>query len=123
MSSEQAPHSARQGIAPTTAQVISLGELQGDSAHRAPTPASRLLESINPLHSVRTRLQVCVGQAELSVGELLAAKEHQLLVLDRTVEQPVDMLLEGKVVARGQLVAVDGCFAVRITELPMPLKA
>jgi flagellar motor switch protein FliN/FliY len=34
----------------------------------------------------------------------------------------VDLLLDGKVVARGQLVAVDGHFAVRITELPVALK-
>lgn len=122
MSSEQAHPSARTGAALPTAQVISLGDLHGDSAHRAPPPAP-ILENANPLHSVRARLQVCVGHAELSVGELLAAKEHQVLLLDRSVEHPVDMLLEGKVVARGQLVAVDGCFAVRITELPVPLKA
>ena len=80
------------------------------------------MHGANPLHSVRARLQVCVGEVEVTIGELLAAKEHQVLVLDRTVDQPVDLLLEGKVVARGQLVAVDGSFAVRITELPAPLK-
>lgn len=123
MNSEQASNTARTGSAPPTAQVISLGDLHGESAQRTPAPAGPLLDSANPLHSVRARLQVRVGEAELSVGELLAAKEHQVLVLDRTVDQPVDMLLEGKVVARGQLVAVDGRFAVRITELPVPLKA
>ncbi|MFE1574352.1 FliM/FliN family flagellar motor switch protein [Comamonas odontotermitis] len=55
------------------------------------------------------------------MGELLAAKEHQVLVLDRDVEHPVDLILEGQVIARGQLVAVDGQFAVRLTELPVPL--
>ncbi len=50
-----------------------------------------------------------------------AAKEHQVLRLDRGVDQPVDLTIEGKVVARGQLVAVDGHFAVRITELPVAL--
>ena len=108
--------------APATAQVIHLDELHGESAHDHPQPV-RVLTTSNPLHSVRARLQVCVGWVDLSVGELLGATEHQVLVLDRTVEQPVDMLLEGKVVARGELVAVDGCFAVRITELPVTLKA
>jgi flagellar motor switch protein FliN/FliY len=78
---------------------------------------------MNPLHAVRTRVKVCVGEVELTVGELLAAREHQVLVLDRAVEQSVDLLLEGKVVARGQLVAVDGKFAIRISELPVALKA
>jgi flagellar motor switch protein FliN/FliY len=58
----------------------------------------------------------------MTLGELLAARRNEVLVLDRGVEQPVDLLLEGRVVARGQLVAVDGAFAVRITELPLPLK-
>jgi len=105
-----------------TAQVISLGDLHGEAAHRS-SPAAQILENANPLHSIRARLEVRVGEAELSVAELLAAREHQVLVLDRALEHPVDMLLEGKVVARGQLVAVNGCFAVRITELPVPLKA
>ncbi len=123
MSYEQASNAVRTGAAPATAQVISLSELHGEPAHRLQASAVPVLDSLNPLHSVRARLQVCVGEVELSVGELLAAKEHQVLVLNRTIEQPVDMLLEGKVVARGHLVAVDGCFAVRITELPVPLRA
>ena len=122
MNAEHAPNQNRTGPAPATAQVISLGELHGDLAHRATSVAAPVLDNANPLHAVRARLQVCVGEVELSVGELLAAKEHQVLVLDRMTDQPVDMLLEGKVVARGQLVAVDGNFAVRITELPAPLK-
>jgi flagellar motor switch protein FliN/FliY len=118
---ENASHLARPAASAPTAQVISLGDLHGDPAHRA--PPLRVLESANPLHSIRARLRVCVGEVELSVGELLAAREHQVLVLDRAVDHPVDMLLDGKVVARGQLVAIEGCFGVRITELPAPLKA
>lgn len=105
-----------------TAQIISLGELHGEPAHRSAAEAPGLTSNGNPLHSVRARLHVCVGEVEMTIGELLAAKEHQVLVLDRTVDEAVDLLLEGKVVARGQLVAVEGSFAVRITELPTPLK-
>lgn len=105
-----------------TAQVISLGELHGEPAHRSVPEASVLASGVNPLHSVRARLHACVGEVVMTIGELLAAKEHQVLVLDRTIDQAVDLLLEGKVVARGQLVAVEGSFAVRITELPTPLK-
>ena len=80
-----------------------------------------LVREAHPLHAVRVSLQVRVGEAVMTVGELLAARENEVLLLDRSVEQPVDLLLEGSVVARGQLVAVEGSFAVRITELPAPL--
>jgi flagellar motor switch protein FliN len=86
--------------------------------------AARLLEyaPVNPLHQIKTQLQVCIGDIRLTVGELMAAREHQVLVLDRQLTQPVDVMLEGRIVARGELVAVDDQFAVRITELPLPLK-
>jgi flagellar motor switch protein FliN len=75
----------------------------------------------HPIRQVKATLQVYLGSATLTVGELMSAEKNQVLVLDRTVGQPVDLLLEGQVVARGQLVALDEHFAVRITELPLPL--
>lgn len=83
--------------------------------------APRLAPSLSPLLGVRAQLQVCVGQAVLSVGELTSAKVGHVIRLDRQVDGPVDLLLDGHVVARGQLVAVDDVFGIRLTELPAPL--
>ncbi|HVZ46114.1 MAG TPA: FliM/FliN family flagellar motor switch protein [Ramlibacter sp.] len=105
---------------PPTAQVISLTEVHGEPGR--PVEGAALAVTSNPLHAVRARLQVRVGEVELTVGELMAAKEHEVLVLDRTIDEAVDLMLEGQVVARGELVAMDGRFALRITELPLPLK-
>jgi flagellar motor switch protein FliN/FliY len=93
-----------------------------DEPAPAPQNGPTLVRDAHPLHAVKVSLQVRVGVAAMTVGELLAAREDEVLVLDRTVEQPVDLVLEGSVIARGQLVAVDGSFAVRLTELPLPLK-
>jgi flagellar motor switch protein FliN/FliY len=103
---------------PLRAQTIEVEE-----AGKVPPGGDALLRDPHPLHAVKVRLHVCVGHAALTVGELLGARENEVLVLDRTVDQPVDLVLEGRVVARGQLVAVDdGSFAVRISELPLPLR-
>lgn len=107
-------HSA---TAPLAAQAIDYPELQ-TSSHPDDAPA---LTSLNPLYQVKARLQVCVGEAILTVGELLAARQQQVLRLDRMLDEPVDLMVEGKVVARGQLVAVDGHFAVRLSELPQAM--
>ncbi|AXV76807.1 flagellar motor switch protein [Ralstonia solanacearum] len=112
------PHGAR-----PVAQALALGELHstGEAISNAPLLNGATPSSANPLHRVKAQLTVCVGTATLTVGELMAAKEQQVLRLDSKVAQPVDLLLEGKVVARGQLVAVDEHFGVRITELPVAL--
>ncbi|KHK58998.1 flagellar motor switch protein [Ralstonia sp. A12] len=94
----------------------------GETVPDAPLLSNTLDSGVNPLHRVKAQLTVCVGTATISVGELMAAREQQVLRLDSKVAQPVDLLLEGKVVARGQLVAVDDHFGVRITELPLDLK-
>jgi flagellar motor switch protein FliN/FliY len=99
------------------AQPIAFEEMSPDAQR-----SGALLAPTNPLHAVKVQLQVCVGEAALTIGSLLGARENEVLALDRAIDQPVDLLLEGRVVARGQLVAVDGCFGVRITELPLPLK-
>lgn len=77
--------------------------------------------SLHPLRHVKAQVQVIVGGAEVSVGELLDAKASHVVTLDRALTQPVDLVVEGQVIARGQLVAVDDKFAVRITELPSSL--
>src|SRR4051794_4991646 len=86
--------------APLCARALELPE-----AAAVPGSGPALLRDTHPLHAVKVRLEVCLGAAEMTVGELLGAKASQVLVLDRAVEQPVDLLLAGKVVARGQLVA------------------
>lgn len=104
-----------------TAQTIVLPDLPTHGDGDADAGSAPILRDWNPLHQIKAKVQVCVGEASLSVGELLAARENQVLCLDRAIDQAVDLTIEGKVIARGQLVAVDDRFAVRITELPVAL--
>lgn len=109
---------------------LSLTELEAQPAPHA-APVIEALRPVrnggplppsNPLLQVRTKVTVCVGTAELTVGELLGAKAQQVIRLDQSLDQPVELLLEGQVIARGTLVAVGEHFGVRISELPTPLK-
>lgn len=89
-----------------------------------PPPGSAgLAPAHSPLLDVKARLRVCVGDAVMTVGELTRAQVGQVVSLDREVDGPVDLVLEGRVVARGQLVAVGEYFGIRLTELPLPLTA
>ena len=100
------------------AQLLNFAELRHvDESTESPA----IHKPRNPLHAVKATLRVCVGEAVMTVGELMNMKENHVMRLDRDVEQAVDVMLEGRVIARGQLMAVDDEFAVRITELPLPL--
>ncbi len=122
-------HAAKVAGTAAVVQTLSLPELQTElskanatTIDTAMAPADALITSLNPLHQIKARIQVCAGTAVISVGELLALRAHQVLTLDQGIEEPVDLLLDGQVIARGQLVAVDDCFGVRITELPIALQ-
>jgi len=69
------------------------------------------------LGSVKVKVSVRVGGAETSVADLLAMKPGAVLELDRMVDQPLDVVVDGHVVARGVLVAVGEHFGVRISEV------
>lgn len=95
--------------------IIELSEFQPQSNPAG--AAAALGGNLHLLDSVPVRLTVAVGNVETTVAELLALKEASVLKIDRAADTPVDLLLNGNIVARGQLVAVDDNFGIRITEV------
>jgi flagellar motor switch protein FliN len=95
-------------------QVIELPELHTPSGEGQ----SILSGNLDVIKNVKVKLSVRVGDVCVSVHELMTMKEEHVLKLEAALDAPVDVLLEGNIVARGQLVAVDDNFGVRITELP-----
>lgn len=73
--------------------------------------------TISLIKHVDVTLEVKVGEVRLTVAELFALQAGSMLTLDRLVEEPVDVLLNGKVVAAGQLAVVGEYLGVRITEI------
>lgn len=73
------------------------------------------------LDSVKVTVSVMVGEAHLTLGELMNLKEAAVLKIARAVDTPIDVMLNGNVVARGQLVVVDDQFGVRITDIAQAL--
>ena len=61
------------------------------------------------------------GTREMSLREILGLAAGSVVELDRNVEEPVDLLLDGKVIARGEAVIVDGNYGLRITEVIQPM--
>jgi flagellar motor switch protein FliN/FliY len=69
------------------------------------------------LWDVALSLTLRFGQRELLLKEILELSPGAVLELDRQVDEPVDLLLGRKVIARGEVVIVDGNYGLRVTEV------
>ena len=68
---------------------------------------------------VPVRLSVALGTAELTIDRLFSLSASDVIELDSEIDAPVDVRLDGKVIARGMLVASGDNFGVRITEISL----
>src|SRR5208337_927391 len=57
------------------------------------------------------------GCRQATLREVLELATGAVLELDREIEQPVDLLLNGRVIARGEVVVIDGNYGLRVTEV------
>ena len=75
----------------------------------------------HPLRSVPIEITISVGRARPSIRELLALGENAVLPLDRRVDDPVELYVGDKLIARGALEELEGGepgqLAVRLTEV------
>jgi flagellar motor switch protein FliN/FliY len=73
--------------------------------------------NLDLLLDIELPLMVRMGQTEMQLGELLKLTPGSILELNRAADAPVELLVNNKLIARGEVVVVDGNFAFRITEI------
>ena len=69
------------------------------------------------LTDVTLELTVEVGRTHMTLGQALALGPGSVITLDRLADQPVDLLVNGKPVARGEVVVIDDVFGLRVTHI------
>ena len=74
-------------------------------------------QSLAGLSDVEVRLTVEWGRADITVEEASALSEESLLHTDRSASDPVDVLVNGKLFARGKLVLVGDSYGVQLLEI------
>lgn len=90
-------------------------ELALDELAAADGPAP--LGDLAPILDVPVELTVEIGRTTMTIGEALSIGPGSIVSLNRTVGEPVDLLVNGKRIARGEVVAVDEEFGLRVTEI------
>jgi flagellar motor switch protein FliN len=73
--------------------------------------------AIDMLDDIPITLTATLGQTVMTVGDILKLGPGATVGLDREVTQPVELMVGGKVFARGEVVVVNDRFAIRIKDL------
>lgn len=73
--------------------------------------------SLDLLHGVEMTVTVELGRTKMLVKDLLALRPGSIVELDRAAGSPVDVLINGTLLAHGQVVVIDDEFGVRITDV------
>jgi flagellar motor switch protein FliN/FliY len=89
-------------------------ELNHLSADETPPSAGG---DLGRLFDVSVELSVEVGRTRMTLGQALALGPGSVVALSRSAREPVDLLVNGKQVARGEVVVIDDDFGLRITEV------
>lgn len=80
------------------------------------------VENLRVLENIDVELTVVVGNAELKIRDLLRLNEGSVIELDRLAGDPLDILANGTMIARGEVVMVGERFGIRFTEIVDPEK-
>lgn len=86
------------------------GQVAAGAAPAAPSSAAGV-------DGAEVTASLVLGRAQICLDEALALGRHSIVDLNRGIGDPVDVVIGGKVVARGEVVTVDAHFGVRITEV------
>jgi flagellar motor switch protein FliN/FliY len=99
-----------------------------------PVELEQLVDTVTPVVAVHGRqdadlalvlevpveLAVEIGRTTMTIRETLAIAPGSIVALDRMAGEPVDLLVNGKRIARGEVVAIDEEFGLRVTEVVSP---
>src|SRR3954469_17273981 len=69
------------------------------------------------LRDVPVELAVEIGRTQMTIGETLSLGPGSIVTLHRLAGEPVDLLVNGTPIARGEVVVIDEEFGLRITEV------
>lgn len=89
-------------------------ELQADA------PSGDQAQRLELILDVPVSLSLEVGRTSMSVGELLQLNQGSVVELDRLAGEPLDVLVNGTLVAHGEIVVVNDKFGIRLTDVVSP---
>lgn len=86
------------------------------------TPAEKTSRETAFLKDIPVTISVELGRVQMNIEEVLFLTIGSTIMLKRQVNEPIDLLVNGKLIGHGEVVAVDENFGIRITDIIEPGK-
>lgn len=78
--------------------------------------------NLNLVLDVPVNVALRVGSTDISIRDLVRLVEGSVIALDQDATRPMDVLVNGTLIAHGEIVVVDGKFGVRLTDVVSPVE-
>ncbi|MDP5357957.1 MAG: flagellar motor switch protein FliN [Paracoccaceae bacterium] len=89
----------------------------------APRKSDRIgIENLRVLENINVEMTVEVGRTEITIRDLLRLNEGSVIELDRLAGDPLDIRVNGTMIAKGEVVMVGERFGIRFGEIVEPEK-
>jgi flagellar motor switch protein FliN/FliY len=87
-----------------------------------PQPTAQEAGNIGLIMDVYMEMTVELGRTKKLIKEILGMGEGTIIELDKLAGEPVDILVNHKLIAKGEVVVIDENFGVRVTEIVSPME-
>jgi flagellar motor switch protein FliN/FliY len=87
------------------------------SPERAASTEAATPAALETVYDVPVKVAAVLGKTRINVASLMKLGEGAIIELDRKVGEPIDLYVNDRLIARGELVMVDGSLGVTMTEI------
>lgn len=94
-----------------------VAQAESSSAPVASTLSPTEFKNINMILDVRLNVKVRIGQKRMLLKDVIAMDIGSVIELNQLANDPLDILVDDKVIAKGEVVIVDGNFGIQITDI------
>lgn len=77
-------------------------------------------EKLKILENIEVTLSIEVGRTEMTIRDLLRLNEGSVIELDRLAGEPLDLFVNGAIIAKGEVVMVGERYGIRLTDIVDP---
>jgi flagellar motor switch protein FliN/FliY len=117
---DPAPEATPAAAAAPIPGIVTAGAQTAMTPSFAPLPSNSMeadRSHIDLLLDINLQVTVELGRARMKIQEILALRNGSVIELDRLAGEPADILVNGTLIARGEVVVVDEKFGVRVIEV------